>query len=80
MLVTGPLADGLLLPGMMEGGSLAPIFGWLVGVGPGTGISLLMFLMGLTGVLVGLAAFAFKPVRDVEKMIPDHDTPATNKM
>ena len=70
--IAGPLADRFLLPGMMEGGSLAPLFGWLVGVGPGTGISLLFTLMGAMGVLVGLGGYAFPHIRNVEDIIPDH--------
>jgi MFS family permease len=70
--IAGPLADGFLLPGMMEGGSLAPIFGWLVGVGPGAGISLLFAVMGVMGVLVGLGGYAFPHIRNVEDIIPDH--------
>jgi MFS family permease len=73
MAITGPLADGFLLPGMMEGGSLVPMFGWLLGVGPGEGISLLFFIMGLIGTVFGLMAYTFKQVRDVEEIIPDHD-------
>ena len=70
--IAGPLADGFLLPGMMEGGSLAPLFGWLVGVGPGVGISLLFTTMGLMGVLVGIGGYAFPHIRNVEDIIPDH--------
>lgn len=76
MLITGPLADRVLLPGMMAGGALAPAFGWLVGTGPGTGISLLMVTMGLMGVIVGFGAYAFRQVRDVETLLPDHDAVA----
>jgi len=73
MAITGPLADGFLLPGMMEGGSLAPIFGWLIGVGPGKGISLLYLMMGVISAVFGLSAYMFKEVRDVESLLPDHD-------
>jgi MFS transporter, DHA3 family, macrolide efflux protein len=73
MAITGPLADGFLLPGMMEGGSLAPIFGWLIGVGPGKGISLLYLCMGLVSAVFGFSAYMFKEVRDVESLLPDHD-------
>ncbi len=73
MAITGPLADGFLLPGMMEGGSLVPYFGWLVGVGPGEGISLLYLLMGFVGAAFGFGAYLFKEVRDVETLLPDHD-------
>jgi len=78
MVITGPLADGVLLPGMMEGGSLAPIFGWLVGVGPGEGISLLYLFMGMLGAVFGLGAYMFKDVRDVETLLPDHNTVYTS--
>jgi hypothetical protein len=73
MAITGPLADGFLLPGMMEGGVLAPFFGWLVGVGPGEGISLLFLVMGLIAAAFGVIAYMFKEVRDVEELLPDHD-------
>ena len=73
MAITGPIADGFLLPGMMEGGSLASIFGWLVGVGPGKGISLLFLVMGLIGAAVGFGGYLVRDVRNVEEMIPDHD-------
>ncbi|MBN2334786.1 MFS transporter, partial [Candidatus Bathyarchaeota archaeon] len=73
MAITGPLADRFLLPGMMPGGALAPVFGWLVGTGPGAGISLLVLAMGLLGTVIGFGAYAFKQVRDVEALLPDHD-------
>jgi hypothetical protein len=73
MTIAGPLADGFLLPGMMEGGSLAPLFGWLMGVGPGEGISLLFLFMGLIGALFGFSAYTVRQVRDVESILPDHD-------
>ena len=73
MAITGPLADRFLIPGMMEGGSLAPYFGWLVGVGPGTGISLLWVFLGVIGFVCGLGGYLFREVRDVESILPDHD-------
>ena len=71
--ITGPLADRLLIPGMMAGGILAPTFGWLVGVGPGAGISLLWIMMGVIGVVAGFGGYLFHQVRNVEEIIPDHD-------
>jgi hypothetical protein len=73
MAITGPLADRFLLPGMMEDGLLAPYFGWLIGVGPGEGISLLFLIMGLTGSVVGFSGYIFKQVRNVETLLPDHE-------
>jgi len=34
-LIAGPLAENLFEPAMLADGRMAPIFGWLVGVGPG---------------------------------------------
>jgi len=73
MAITGPLADKFLIPGMMEGGILVPYFGWLVGIGPGTGISLLWIFLGVIGFICGIGGYLFKEVRDVESIPPDHD-------
>jgi len=73
MAITGPLADKFLIPGMMEGGFLVPYFGWLVGIGPGTGISLLWIFLGVIGFVCGVGGYLFKEVRDVESILPDHD-------
>jgi DHA3 family macrolide efflux protein-like MFS transporter len=73
MAITGPLADKFLIPGMLEGGFLVPYFGWLVGIGPGTGISLLWIFLGVIGFVCGVGGYLFKEVRDVESILPDHD-------
>jgi DHA3 family macrolide efflux protein-like MFS transporter len=73
MAITGPLADKFLIPGMMEGGFLVPYFGWLVGIGPGTGISLLWIFLGVIGFVCGVGGYLFKEVRDVESILPDYD-------
>jgi Na+-transporting NADH:ubiquinone oxidoreductase subunit NqrD len=71
--IAGPLVDGILLLGMMQEGSLEPLFGWLIGVDPGDGISLLFLLMGLIRALFGFGAYTVRQVRDVESILPDHD-------
>lgn len=68
-----PLADRLLEPAMREGGALVPVFGWLVGTGPGTGISLLFIFTGLIAALVGLSGFFVPAIRNVEQLLPDHE-------
>ena len=75
MALAGPLADWVFGPAMMPGGALAPVFGWLVGTGPGTGISLIFVFAGLAGAVVGLSGYAFNSVRNAEDIIPDHDVP-----
>lgn len=73
MFVAGPLADRVLEPAMMPGGSLAPVFGWLVGTGPGAGMALIFIISGFIGAATGLCGFLFDAVRNVEDIIPDYD-------
>ena len=73
MALAGPLTDGFLSPAMMPEGSLAPIFGKLVGTGPGAGPALLFMLMGVTGGLISLLGYSIPAIRNVEDLIPDHN-------
>ena len=75
MLASGPLADSIFGPAMLASGPLVPVFGWLTGTGTGAGISLMFVLFGLAGVAAGLAGYLIPSVRNVERLIPDHDTP-----
>ena len=56
---------------MTAGGSLAPVFGGLIGTGPGTGMSLLIFLCSVIGMLVPAASYAIPAFRNVEDIVPD---------
>ena len=79
-LIAGPLADFVLEPAMRQGGTLTGVFGWLVGIGPGAGMALIVIFSGLGGALVGLAGYLFPAVRNAEDILPDHDAvtaPAT---
>lgn len=76
LFVAGPLADRIMEPAMMPGGSLAPVFGWLVGPGPGAGMALIFVVAGLIGAATGLGGFLFDAVRNVEDILPDHDAVA----
>lgn len=73
MLVAGPLADRVLEPAMAPGGALVPLFGGLVGSGPGAGIAVLYVVCGVAGSLVGLVGYALRPLREVEERLPDFD-------
>lgn len=73
MLLGGLLADYVFEPAMMPGGSLASLFGGLIGTGPGAGMSLIFVITGALGMLVGLGGYAFDVVRNVETVLPDYD-------
>ncbi len=73
MLISGPLADRVFEPAMMDGGSLTGIFGWLVGTGPGAGMGLMLVLAGIGSAIIALAAYGSKNVRNIEDILPDHD-------
>lgn len=75
-LAAGPLADLLFEPAMQPDGRLAPAFGWLLGTGSGAGIALLYMLTAICMLLVGLGGYAFRSLRDVEILLPDHDSSA----
>ncbi|HSF82308.1 MAG TPA: MFS transporter [Anaerolineales bacterium] len=74
MLIAGPLADFVMEPAMQANGSLAGVFGPLVGTGPGAGMSLIFIFTGLMAMLVGLVSYTVRNVRDAESLLPDHDT------
>jgi len=76
MLASGPLADKVFGPAMMPAGRLAPLFGWVTGTGAGAGISLMFVWVGLAGACVGIVGYLVPSIRDVERLIPDHDASA----
>lgn len=79
-LIAGPLADLVLEPAMRDPGSgLAGALGGVFGVGPGSGMALLIALAGVCHALVGVVAWMARPVRDAETLLPDAipATPAT---
>ncbi len=75
-LIAGPLADKLLEPAMREGGSLANIFGGLLGTGPGAGMAFMFLCTSIAGTIICLSGYGFPQVRHVEADIPDHSLDA----
>ena len=73
MLIAGPLADFVMEPAMQANGSLAGVFGPLVGTGSGAGMALIFVFTGLMAMLVGAGGYTVQRVRDVETLLPDHD-------
>ena len=71
-LIAGPLADFVLEPAMLPGGSLADTFGWLVGTGAGSGMALIIIVGALGAACVGFGGYAFRQIRDAEDILPDH--------
>ncbi|PMB36876.1 MFS transporter [Fischerella thermalis CCMEE 5319] len=72
-LIAGPLADRVFTPALQSGGVLVGIFGRLFGTGTGAGIALLYVMCAVCMLLVGLVGFSVRILRDVEKIVPDHD-------
>jgi DHA3 family macrolide efflux protein-like MFS transporter len=59
-LTAGPLSDMIFKPLLAQNGRLSLVLGQYFGIGPGRGIGLLIFLMGLWIVVLSLSA-AFNP-------------------
>lgn len=72
-LLAGPLAEYWAEP-LME--DTTGLLGLLFGSGPGAGMALIIFLVGVGGVIIGLAGYLFPSVREVETRMPDHDKAA----
>lgn len=71
MILAGPLADRIFEPALQPGGTLVPIFGPLVGVGPGAGIGLIFVLTGVIGAFVPLLGYGLPAIRDIDTLLPD---------
>ncbi len=73
-IIAGTLADFVLEPQMrVASSSLSESFGWLVGTGPGAGMSLLMFFCGFGAILAGMAGYFIPAIHNAETILPDHD-------
>jgi len=72
-IIAGVLADYVMEPSMQVNSGLSRLFGGLFGTGPGAGMGLLVFFSGMMAALVGLSGYFFRPIRDAESILPDHD-------
>jgi MFS transporter, DHA3 family, macrolide efflux protein len=70
-VIGGPLADHLFEPSMLPGGALAPVFGGLLGTGPGRGIALMLVGMGLLALVAAVVLPLYRPTRALEAVVPD---------
>lgn len=65
-LLAGPLADRVFGPAMKPDGWLAPIFGPLIGTGPGAGIAFMFLCTAILGATMSLSGYLFPAVRNIE--------------
>jgi len=71
-ILAGLLADLVLEPAMQSNTLLANRFGDHFGTGPGAGMSLMIVFCGACAALVGLSGYLFRPIRNAEEILPDH--------
>jgi len=71
VLIAGPLSDHMFEPAMAVNGSLAPVFGGLVGTGPGAGMSLLIVFTSVIGLIMPILSYTIRAVRKLEDIVPD---------
>jgi MFS transporter, DHA3 family, macrolide efflux protein len=79
-LIAGPLSDQWFEPAMRAGGSLASIFGGIIGNGPGAGMALLILFAAMLGILVPSLSYAVPAFRNVEDIVPDNDMIASHPL
>ncbi len=73
-IIGGALADFVLEPAMKNQNSfLSHTFGGLFGSGPGSGMTLLIFLCGVAILMVVVAGYYVPAIRNAEAILPDHD-------
>jgi hypothetical protein len=69
--VGGLLADRAFEPLMSGSSSLARALSPLVGSGPGAGMGLMFVLFGILGTLASAAGYLYRPIREIETLLPD---------
>ncbi len=74
VFIAALLADHVFEPAMMPGGNLVPLFGNLVGTGKGAGMAILYVVSSVSLLLIGLSGYTNLKLRNVETIVPDHDT------
>jgi len=70
-VVAGVLSDQVFEPGLQSGGTLVPLFGEIAGVGTGAGYGMTILLGGVVAILVGVAGYLIRPIREIETILPD---------
>ncbi|AFY44069.1 MFS transporter [Nostoc sp. PCC 7107] len=76
VLIAGPLSDQVFIPAFRQGGSMVGILGGIFGTGTAGGIAMLYVICSVCMTLVGIAGFSLPLLRNLEKIVPDHDAVA----
>jgi DHA3 family macrolide efflux protein-like MFS transporter len=71
--LSGVLADRVFEPFMAGPSAVAQALSRLVGSGPGSGMGLMFVTFGILGFLAGVGGFLYRPVRNIESILPDYD-------
>ena len=71
--LAGVLADRAFEPLMSGTSTLARVLAPLVGRGPGAGMGLMFVLFGLLGAAGAALGYAYRPIREIERILPDVD-------
>ncbi len=72
-LVSGGLADFVTEPAMKTESPFSQAASWLVGSGPGTGMSLQFILSGILFLTIVMIGFLTPAYRNIERNLPDYD-------
>lgn len=73
-LLAGPLADYVFEPLLEPSGAWSATLGRLFGVGPGRGIGVMFFALGIGVLALAAVASQYGPLRRLEQEIPDAPT------
>ena len=74
-IIGGTLADFVLEPAMKaQTSGLAQLLGPVFGTGPGAGMSVLMVICGIGGLIVGLTGYFVPAIRHAETRLPDYES------
>jgi MFS family permease len=72
-ILGGLLADYVMEPAMQNGSWVARLFGWMAGLGPGSGMAVMMVVFGILTILALMSGYVFTRIRNMEDLLPDHD-------
>jgi len=69
--LAGLLADYVFEPLMLNPSAISRALSYIVGTGPGSGMGLMFLLFGLLGIAATVGVYFYRPVRNVETLLPD---------